>query len=162
VVVDYIRDHAHLFGVEPTRHLLLRGAGRARREDRPVHLPTSGYAYAARGFGPTSADLDQAYLAHQLYLLWVRDRCLYGRRKLWKAARRAGITTDDGSRDGRPLGRDQVERLMKIASISGIRRGKHRTMTTESDPKAPRHPDHVKRRWSAPRRPDEWWVADFT
>src|SRR5699024_182272 len=24
------------------------------------------------------------------------------------------------------------------------------------------HPDHVKRRWSWPRRPDQWWVADFT
>ncbi len=51
---------------------------------------------------------------------------------------------------------------MRLIGIDGVRRGKHRTVTTESDPKAPRHPDHVKRRWALPSRPDQWWVADFT
>jgi putative transposase len=51
---------------------------------------------------------------------------------------------------------------MKPAGIDGIRRGKHRTTTTVSDRSAPRYPDHVKRRWSLPSRPDQWWVADFT
>lgn len=108
---------------------------------------------------PSGGELEEAYLAHRLYLLSVKNRRLCVRRKLWKAARQAGILS---SRSGEPLGRDQVERLMKIAGISGIRRGKHRTVTTTSDPKAPWHPDHIKRRWSAPTRPDEWWVADFT
>lgn len=157
MVVDYIRDHAHLFGVEPICTVLSELSGHGVKI-----APSTYYAYAARGFGPTEAELADAYLAHQLYLLWVKNRRLYGRRKLWKSARRAGITTDDGSKDGRPLGRDQVERLMRLAGISGIRRGKHRTVTTESNPKASRHPDHVKRRWSVPQRPDQWWVADFT
>lgn len=150
VVVDYIRDHAHLFGVEPICAVLSAHGVKI--------APSTYYAYAARGFGPTRVELAEAYLAHDLYQLWVKNRRLYGRRKLWKAARRAGITTSED----RSLGRDQVERLMKIAGISGIRRGRHTTVTTESDPKAPRHLDHIKRRWDAPTRPDQWWVADFT
>lgn len=114
--------------------------------------PSTFYSYQARGFAPSDADLEDACLANALCDLWVRSRRLYGRRKLWKAARRAGII----------VGRDRVERLMKLIGISGIRRGKRRTVTTNNDPKAARHPDHVNRRWSWPSRPDQWWVADFT
>lgn len=51
---------------------------------------------------------------------------------------------------------------MKLLGVDGVRRGKHRTVTTERDDRVPRHPDHVKRRWGLPGRPDQWWVADFT
>ena len=114
--------------------------------------PSTFYAHAARGFGPSETELEDAYLADLLFDLWRHHRRLYGRRKLWKAALRAGID----------IGRDQVERLMRLAGIDGIRRGKRRTVTTESDSKAARHPDHVQRRWGLPTRPDQWWVADFT
>lgn len=114
--------------------------------------PSTYYAHAARGFGPTDAEVDDAYAANELHRLWVRNRRLYGRRKLWKTARRAGLD----------LGRDQVERLMRIVGVEGVRRSKHRTVTTKRDERAPRHPDHVKRRWDWPTRPDQWWVADFT
>lgn len=40
--------------------------------------------------------------------------------------------------------------------------GKHRIITTRRDDRAPRHPDHARRRWGLPSRPDQWWVADFT
>jgi putative transposase len=143
-VIDYVRAHADRFGVEPILTVLNQhGIGIA---------PSTFYAHAARGFGPTEAELRDAYLAHRLFRLWVTNRRLYGRRKLWKAARRAGIQ----------IGRDQVERLMRLAGIDGVRRGKHRTVTTETDRSAPRHPDYVKRRWGLPSRPDQWWVADFT
>ena len=46
--------------------------------------------------------------------------------------------------------------------ICGIVRGKRRTITTESDPSADRHPDLIDRQWNTPTRPDQWWVADFT
>lgn len=46
--------------------------------------PSTYYAYAARGFGPTDAELDDAYAANRLHQLWVKNRRLYGRRKLWK------------------------------------------------------------------------------
>lgn len=143
-MIDYIRRHAHRFGVEPIIAVLC--------EHGVKIAPSTYYSYAARGFGPTVAQLGEAYAVNQIFDLWVANRRLYGRRKLHKAARRAGIA----------VGRDQVQRLMKIAGISGVRRGKRRTVTTESDRTAPRHPDHVKRRWSLPTRPDQWWCADFT
>lgn len=143
-MIDYVRVHADRFGVEPILAVLNEhGIGIA---------PSTYYAHAARGFGPTEAELADAHAANQLHQLWVANRRLYGRRKLWKTARRAGLH----------IGRDQVERLMKLVGIDGIRRGKRRTVTTQRDDKASRHPDHVKRRWGLPTRPDQWWVADFT
>ena len=91
-------------------------------------------------------------MANKLFAPWMRNRCLYGRRKLWKAALRADMK----------IGRDQVVRLMKLAGINEVRRGRRSTVTTVVDPKAARHPDHVKQQWSWPSRLDQWWVADFT
>ena len=143
-MIDYVRGHADVFGVEPILTVLNEhGIGIA---------PSTYYAHAARGFAPTEPELGDAYAANELHRLWVRNRRLYGRRKLWKTARRAGLD----------VGRDQVERLMRLAGIDGVRRGKHRTITTERDDKAPRHPDHARRRWGLPSRQDQWWVADFT
>ena len=78
-------------------------------------------------------------MANQLRSLWQNMGRLWAR-KLWHAARRGG----------HDIGRDQVARLMKIARISGVLRGKHRTITTRRDDAAPRHPDLVKRGWAAP------------
>ena len=143
-MIDYVRTYAPRFGVEPILAVLNEhGTGIA---------PSTYYAHQARGFGPSQRDLDEAYAANELHRLWKRNRRLYGRRKLWKTALRAGIS----------VGRDRVERLMRLAGISGIRRGKRRTVTTVSGPKTARHPDHVNRRWSWPSRPDQWWCADCT
>ena len=51
---------------------------------------------------------------------------------------------------------------MAIVGMAGVRRGKHKTITTRRDPGAVRHPDLINRAWGAPVRPDQWWVADFT
>ena len=117
-----------------------------------VIAPSTYYAYRDRNFGPSEADLADAYAAQEIYQLWKENRRVYGRRKLWKTGRRTGLL----------LGRDQIERLMKIAGITGVTRGRRTTVTTRRDDRAPRHPDHVKRRWNGPTRPDQWWVADFT
>lgn len=77
---------------------------------------------------------------------------MYGQRKLWHAARAAGLK----------VGRDQTARLMRIAGISGATRARHKTVTTRRDDTAARHPDLVKRAWHAPIEPDQLWVADFT
>lgn len=143
-MIDYVRTHADRFGVEPILAVLNEhGIGIA---------PSTYYAHAGRGFAATAAEINEAYAVNQIVDLWVTNRCLYGRRKLWKAALRAGIR----------MGRDRVERLMKIAGISGARRGRRRTITTVPNPHAARHPDHIQRRWGWPTRPDQWWVADFT
>ena len=142
--MDYIHRYRHQFGVEPICAVLA--------EHGIQIAPSTYYAHAARGFGPTGTDLAEAYLANELLDLWRANRGLYGRRKLWKAALRRGLQ----------IGRDQVERLMRITGITGVRRGRRRTITTRTDPRAPRHPDHIQRRWDDPVCPDQWWVADFT
>lgn len=113
--------------------------------------PSTYYAHRAQGF-VSQADWDDAHLANRLLDLWRANRSLYGAEKLWSAALDAGLD----------LGRDQVARLMRILGIEGVRRGRHKTLTTRRDPKGPRHPDLIKRNWKAPTRPDQWWVADFT
>jgi len=89
-------------------------------------------------------------LAPLLVALFVANYSVYGRRKLTKAARRAGID----------VGRDQVARLMRREGIRGASRARKR-FTTRSDPAATRAPDLVKREFTA-ARPDKTWVADFT
>lgn len=140
----YMREYVDQFGVEPICAVL---------SEHGIQIaPSTYYAHAKRGFGPTEAELADAYAANKLWDLWMKNRCLYGRRKLWHAACRAGMR----------LGRDQVERLMRIVGITGIRRGTRRTVTTVRDETAPRHPDHVQRQWDAPTGVDQLWVADFT
>ena len=82
--------------------------------------------------------------------LWERNYSVYGRRKLTKAAGRAGLD----------VGRDQVARLMRAEGIRGASRSKKR-FTTRSDPAALRAPDLMNRDFTA-AAPNEKWVADFT
>jgi transposase InsO family protein len=112
--------------------------------------PQTYYRWLACPVRPT--ELAEAYLVNQIVDLYRRNKCVYGVRKMWHAARRAGLR----------VGRDQVGRLMRIAGIQGVRRGTRRTTTTTRDERAPRHPDLVKRGWETPNRPDAIWVADFT
>jgi putative transposase len=117
----------------------------------PIALSTY-YEYAERSFAPTDAELADAYAANVLFDLWTANRRVYGQRKLWDTARRSGHT----------WGRDQIARLMGIAGITGVRRGRRSAVTTRRYETAPRHPDHIKRAWDTPSRPDQWWVADFS
>lgn len=73
-MIDYIRQHAERFGVEPICAVLT--------EHGTQIAPSMYYLWAARDFGPTEAEWEDAYAAHQLFNLWVKDRRLYGRRKL--------------------------------------------------------------------------------
>lgn len=142
--MDYIRCYRDHFGVESICSVL--------RAHGYEIAPSTFYAYQVRGFGPTSAELDDAYMANDIFDLWVANRRVYGRRKLYRTALREGVR----------IGRDRVERLMKILGIEGARRGKHSIITTVKDEKAARFPDHITRRWDLPDHPDQWWVADFT
>jgi putative transposase len=113
-------------------------------------VPATFYKWLACPITP--AQLEEAHLVNHIVDLYRRNKCVYGVRKMWRAARRAGLR----------LGRDQVGRLMRSAGIQGVRRGVHHTRTTTRDERAPRHPDLVKRGWKTPNRPDAIWVADFT
>jgi putative transposase len=85
-----------------------------------------------------------------LLALFHANYSVYGARKLWKAATRAG----------HDIGRDQVARLMRTAGIRGVKRGR-RVITTRSDDKAARSPDLVKRNFTA-TAPNQLWVTDLT
>ena len=106
--------------------------------------------YDAKSRPLSARAIRDAFLAPLLMALWHHNYSVYGRRKLWKAARRADLD----------VGRDQVARLMAQQGIRGASRAKKR-FTTKSDPTAVRAPDLVNRNFSA-SRPDELWVADFT
>jgi putative transposase len=110
--------------------------------------PSTYFAAKAR---PASARaVRDAEMGPALEALWKKNYSVYGRRKLHKAARRAGIDA----------GRDQVARLMRQQGICGASRAKKR-FTTRADPGAVRAPDLVNRNFNA-SRPDQLWVADFT
>jgi putative transposase len=106
--------------------------------------------YGACSRPPSARAVRDAPLGPELRVLWERNYSVYGRRELWKAARRAGIEA----------GRDQVARLMRAGDMRGASRaGKRRT--AKPDPAAVRAPDLVRRDFTA-TAPDRKWVADFT
>jgi putative transposase len=134
-MVRYIDEHKEAFGVEPIC--------------RELQVAQSTY-YAAKSRPPSARARRDALLIPILVALWTQNFRVYGTRKLWKAAQRSG----------HDVGRDQVARLMRIAGIEGLRRGrKHRT--TRTDATADRHPDLVERRFVADR-PNRLWVSDIT
>ncbi len=106
--------------------------------------------YDTKTRAPSVRAQRDAVLGPVLEQLWEGNYRVYGARKLWKAARRAG----------HDVGRDQVARLMRAAGIEGVRRGK-RVKTTKSDAAADRHPDLVKRKFTA-AAPNQLWVTDLT
>jgi len=99
---------------------------------------------------PSARATRDATTGPELRALWEKNYSVYGRRKLWKAAKRRDID----------VGRDQVARLMREQGICGATRAKKR-FTTKSDSTHVRAPDLVNRDFTA-SRPDELWVCDFT
>jgi len=142
VKLCYIHAYRGRFGVEPICAVL---------SEHDMKIAPQTY-YRWRSCPVRLAELEEAYLVNQVVDLYRCNKCVYGVRKMWRAARRAGLR----------IGRDQVGRLMRIAGVQGVRRGAHRVVTTTRDERAPRHPDLVKRGWKTPNRPDAVWVADFT
>ena len=109
--------------------------------------------YAAKTRPPSPRACRDAELTPKLVELWEDNYRVYGARKLWKSAGRAGID----------VGRDQVARLMRAAGIAGARRSK-RVRTTRPDPGADRtarHPDLVERAFRA-EAPNRLWVTALT
>ncbi len=110
--------------------------------------PSTYYAAKSRPQSPRA--LRHVRMGPILMALWVANFKVYGARKLWLAARRAGYD----------IGRDQVAGLMRELGIRGVRRGR-RVWTTRPDPAADRPGDLVKRDFSA-EGPNQLWVTDLT
>jgi putative transposase len=138
--VAFVDTHRDELGVEPIC-TTLRSAG--------VSVAPSTY-YAAKRRLPSARERRDEQMIPLLRQLWTDNYRVYGARKLWKAARRAG----------HDIGRDQTARLMRAAGITGVRRGK-RVRTTKPDLAASRHPDLVQRDFTA-TAPNQLWVTDLT
>jgi putative transposase len=135
VTVDGLR-----WGVEPICRVLTE-------HGTPI-APSTYYDACAR---PTSAAMVRdAHLAAQIVRVHTDNYGVYGARKVWLAL----------NREGTPVARCTVERLMRDLGLEGARRGKRRC-TTVPDPAAARPADLVERNFTRPR-PDACWVADFT
>lgn len=106
--------------------------------------------YAAKSRAPSVRSKRDAVMAPVLRRLWEENYRVYGARKIWKAAQRAG----------HDIGRDQVARLMRAEGIEGVRRTK-RVRTTRPVPGVARHPDLVGRQFTA-EAPNQLWVTDLT
>ncbi len=65
--------------------------------------------YAAKDRAPSARAVSDATLTPELVTLWETNYSVYGVRKLWKAARRAG----------HDIGRDQTGRLMRADARCG-------------------------------------------
>ncbi len=134
-MVKFIDEHRDEYGVEPIC----------------AQLPIAPSTYYASKTRPLSARaIRDAMLMPILLALFQANYSVYGVRKLWKAARRAGYD----------IGRDQTARLMKTLGIQGVRRGR-RVRTTRPNPQATRPADLVERDFTADR-PNLLWVMDLT
>ncbi len=91
---------------------------------RALEIAPSTY-WSAKSRPPSARSISDATLGPLLLALFVANYSVYGRRKLTKAAQRAGLD----------VGRDQVARLMAREGIRGASRARKR-FTTRSDPAA--------------------------
>ena len=136
------------WGVEPIC-MVLTGQG------TPI-APSTYYDYQARDRARRNSRSGQAaekrdvLLRNEISRVWKENYRVYGARKVWLQL----------NREGHPVARCTVERLMRELGLVGARRGRqHRT--TVPDPAAARPADLVNRQFT-PARPDRLWVADFT
>ena len=136
----FISGHKARFGVEPICRVL---------SEHGCPIAPSTY-YDAAGRPPSARARRDERLKAAITRLHQANYGVYGARKMWLALNRQGI----------PVARCTVERLMRELGLAGARRGK-RQRTTVADSAAARPGDLVKRRFSPPA-PDRLWVADFT
>ena len=139
-MVSFIDEHRDEYGVEPICEML------------PI-APSTFYEHMARRANPelrsARAKRDDE-LRPEVRRIWDDNRRVYGAHKVWKQFRR----------EGNPVARCTVERLMRELGISGVIRGR-RVRTTIADDQADRPRDLVNRQFIA-ERPNQLWVADLT
>jgi transposase InsO family protein len=136
----FIDQHRETFGVEPLCRVLQIAPSGYRRHAAQQRNPARRSARAQR---------DEA-LMHHIQRVWDANLQVYGADKVWRQLHREGI----------PVARCTVERLMRRLGLRGVRRGKV-VRTTVPNPPTPCPQDRVNRHFQA-ERPNQLWVADFT
>jgi len=136
----FIDDHRDDYGVEPICSVL------------PI-APSMYYEQKAREADPSrlpERTKRDAALKVEIDRVWNENRKVYGARKVWLQLHREGF----------PVARCTVERLMRQMGLRGVVRGK-KVRTTIPDEMAARPADLVERDFSA-AHPNQLWVADLT
>ena len=135
-MIAYIDAHKERFGVEPIC------------EQLPIAPSTY---YAAKVRPPSNRAVRDEGLKPEIQRVYRESYDgVYGARKVWKQLDREGI----------PVARCTVERLMRILGLYGVRRGAFK-VTTTPDINVHRPADLVERDFRA-SRPNQLWVADIT
>jgi hypothetical protein len=148
LICAFITAHRSEFGIVPIcRALSVLGV--------PI-APRTYHAHLARP--PSKRALWDTVITELLADIYEPDEqgrrppeSLYGAVKIWACLRRQGI----------PVARSTIERIMRAHGWRGVTRGRAKVVTTVSDPAHQRAPDLVKRRFTA-AGPNLLWVADFT
>jgi len=139
-MVSFIDEQRERYGVEPICQML------------PI-APSTYYEQKARQADPSRlpprARRDLA-LSPEVERVWRENRRVYGAKKVWTQL----------GREGFPVARCTVERLMRKLGIRGVVRGR-KVRTTIPDDAADRPADLVERDFTADR-PNQLWVADLT
>lgn len=142
MMIRFIDQYKNHFGVEPICRALSAFLGDG-------FITSRGYR-AAKKRVPAARTLKDQLLIPELTRIHAENYGVYGVRKMWHAAHRAGWD----------IGRDQVYRLMKAAGIAGAHRGR-KPVTTRPVKEPDHRPDLVQRNFTA-TAPNRLWVADFT
>jgi putative transposase len=133
--VSFITANKDRFGVEPICTALR-------------FAPSTYYAAIARP--PSARETRDEELKPDIERVWDEHRRVYGADKVWAQL----------GREGRPVARCTVERLMRELGLRGVVRGK-KVRTTWPDEVSPRPLDLVERQFHA-TAPNRLWVADLT
>ncbi len=112
-------------------------------------ISSRGYR-AAKRRAPSARALRDEVLVGELKRIHAANYSVYGVRKMWHAMRRAGWQ----------VSRDQIARLMRMAGLAGVVRGRRCRTTTPASAAASR-PDLVRRSFTTDA-PNQLWVADIT
>lgn len=140
MMVSFLDERRETYGVEPICTVL------------PI-APSTYFERKARAADPSRlparAKRDAA-LRTAIDRVWRENFQVYGVRKVWRQMHREGV----------PVARCTIARLMRDLGLQGVVRGK-KFKTTISDQDASRPADLVDRDFSA-LRPNQLWVADLT
>ena len=140
-MVDFIEENRDSYGVEPICAVV------------PI-APATYYEHRSRRRDPAKrparAKRDEE-LMPEIQRVYDENLEVYGAEKIWRQL----------GREGTPVARCTVERLMRAIGLRGAVRGRAFKVTTTSDKGVPRPPDLVERQVQADA-PNQLWVADLT
>jgi putative transposase len=106
--------------------------------------------WVARKRPPSARAIRDTELRTQIGRVWEENLFVYGAAKVWAQLNREGIS----------VARCTVERLMREMGLTGARRGRAWTTTTDSRHDRDRPADLVDRSFAA-AAPNRLWVADI-